>query len=274
MWMLCLVGCIFTLLCLARLTFTLLFFVPALVCLSNETSTETCGNDVLPQDVKDEINMAGTFVEAGSSFLAIWLIFCWGKFNVLNFFLAAPRLAVFWFWIGLFSLKSISTINMDFHSGKTEADKWTLLGVSLILENATLVLLSLALKFIDKSTVKAWVNRTVASQQWAKFLYYIYILTLWMYLLRNLSLLFYDMATLTKKIDRHTSEKHIDNVLKIADIAARGSFVQFYYASIFRNPNLSTVCKEQARPLDDIFPIAIGVSSGPREVIAWEPYIK
>ena len=62
------VGCIFAILWLARLTFTLLFFVPAMICLTNETTTETCGNNILNQDLKDEINMAGTLVEARQLF--------------------------------------------------------------------------------------------------------------------------------------------------------------------------------------------------------------
>lgn len=252
------------------MSFTLLFFVPAMVCLANETSTETCGNEVLTQDVKDKVNMAGTFVEGGSSFLAILLIFCWDKFSVINLFLTAPRLPVFWFWIGLFCLGTLSTINMDFGSGK-----WDWLGASLILENATLIVLSIALKFIDKSTVKTLVQRRVSSQHCVKFIYYLYILTLWMYLLRNLSLLFYDMAVFAKKIDRHAGSKQIDNIMKIGDIAIRGSFVQFYYATIFRNPNLSTVCKEHSRTPDDIFPINAGVFADQSQaLVAWEPYIK
>ena len=270
--MLCLVGCIFTFLWLARLTFTLLFFIPACVCLSNDTTTKTCGNHVLGQDLKDEINMAGTLVEAGNSFLIIVLIFCWGNFHVANFILAAPRLAVFWFWIGLFSLQTISSINMDVLSSK-RLFLSAGIGVSIFFESATIILLSLVLKFIDKSTVRAWINRKVASEHWSRYLYYLYIFTLWMYLLRNLALLFYDMATFAKKIDRHANSKQIDHILCIADIAFRGSFVQFYYATIFRNPNLSSVCKENTKP--DIFPITMeGSFDRPPILITWEPYIK
>ena len=266
----CVVGCIFAFLWLARLTFTLLFFVPACICLTNETTTETCGNDVFSQDLKDEINMAGTLVEAGNSFLIILLIFCWHKFNVTNFFLAAPRLAVFWFWIGLFSLQTISSFNTDITSGQ-----WIILGVSIFLESAALILLSLALKFVDQSTVKAWINRTVSNKHWAGYLYFLYVLTLWMYLLRNLALLFYDMAILTKKIDRHASRKQIDNIMKITDIATRSSFVQFYYAALFRNPQLSTVCEENTQPRDQLFPIAADESADSAQtLIAWEPHIK
>jgi len=220
--------------------------------------------------LKDEINMVGTLVEAGNSFLIILLIFWWGKFNVRNFFYAVPRLAVFWFWIGLFSLETISIINMDILP-----EHWIFLGSSIILESAAIILLSLALKFIDKSTVKAWINRKVASEHFARYLYCLHIFTLWMYLLRNLALLFYKMATFAKKIDRHTSDKHIDNILLIADTAFRGSFTQFYYAAIFRNPNLSTVCKEHPRSLNEIFPISMEDSTDRKPtLIAWEPYIK
>lgn len=270
MVVLCVVGCIFAILWLARLTFTLLFFVPAMICLTNETTTETCGNNILNQDLKDEINMAGTLVEAGNSFLIILLIFCWSKFKVINFVLVVPRLAVFWFWIGLFSLQTISSINMDILSSR-----WILLGVCIFLESATLIVLSLALKFIEKSTVRSWIHRTVTSERWASYLYYLYQLTFWMYLLRNLALLFYDMATLAKKIDRHASRKHIDNILLIADVATRSSFVQFFYALIFRNSKRSPVCKEQPPSRDQIFPIAPGESADSvQPLIAWEPYIK
>ena len=269
MAVLCIIGCILAILWLARLTFTLLFFVPATICLSNETTTETCGNDVLSQDLKNEINTAGTLVEAGSSIFIILLIFFWEKFNVPNLFLAVPRLAVFWFWIGLFALQTLSIVNIDI-----TPRKWAFLGVCLLLEYASLVLLSLALKFITKSTVKAWITETVASQHWAMYLYSLYILTLWMYLLRNLALVFHDMALLTKRIDRHATRKHIDNVLKLATIAFRSSFAQFFYAAIFRNPNLSTVCKEQNPLRDEIFPIAIGDTTDRQRMLTeWVPYI-
>lgn len=69
-------------------------------------------------------------------------------------------------------------------------------------------------------------------------------------------------------------EKQFDNIMKIGDIAIRGSFVQFYYATIFRNPNLSTVCKEHSRTPDNIFPIDARVSADQRQaLVAWEPYI-
>lgn len=267
LWM---VGCIFALLWLTRLTFTLLFAVPAFGCLTNETSTETCGNKVFTQSEKDNMNMEGTFVEAGSSILKILLIFCWRKFNVTNFFRAVPRLAVFWFWMGLFCAQALTIINIDFLPRR----RWNWLGASLLLEFASLVLLCLALKFIEKSTVKAWIYRTVTNEQnehWALFLYCLYLLTLWMYLLRNLALLFYDMAILAKKINGHASHEQIDHLLLISNIANRGSFVQFFYAAIFRNPKLSEVCNEnEAR--DGI--LSTESESSIQTVIAWEPYVK
>lgn len=261
---------------LARLTFTLLFAVPAFVCLANETSTETCGNNVFTQAAKDDINMAGTFTEAGSSLVITLLIFCWGNFNVVNFFLAAPRLAVFWFWLGLFCVQTITIVNIDFLPSLLNLQ---LLGVSLLLEFATLILLCLALKFIDKSTVKAWIRRTVGNEHWAVFLYYLYVLTLWMYLLRNLALVSYDMAMFAKKIDRHARHKQIDHLLLISNIATRGSFVQFFYAAIFRNPKLSTVCEaDQTRPLEHLQNLFSTRSEGSADnleaLIAWEPSIR
>jgi len=86
------------------------------------------------------------------------------------------------------------------------------IGVSIFFESATIILLSLVLKFIDKSTVRAWINRNVASEHWSRYLYYLHIFTLWMYLLRNLALLFYDMATFAKKINRHANSKQIDHI--------------------------------------------------------------
>ena len=143
------------------------------------------------------------------------------------------------------------------------------------MESATLILFCLTLKFIDKSTVKAWIQRTIASQHWQRYLCYLYIFTLWMYLLRNLALLFYDMATHAKKIDRHASRKQIDNLLYIADVTARASFVQFFYAAIFRNPKLSAVCKEQTPSRDQLFPILTEESADlVQPLIVWEPYIK
>ncbi|XP_020631242.1 uncharacterized protein LOC110068201 [Orbicella faveolata] len=284
MTVLWLVGFILAVLWLTRLTFTLLFAVPAFVCLANETSTETCGSHVFTQAAKDEINMAGTFIESGSSLAITLLIFCWGKFNVVNFFLAAPRLAVFWFWLGLFCVQIITIVNMDFLPSQLNLQ---FLGVSLLLEFTTLIFLCLALKFIEKSTVKAWIRRTVDSEHWTAFLYYLYVLTLWMYLLRNLALVSYDMAMFARKIDRHAKDKQIDNLLLISNIATRGSFVQFFYASIFRNPKLSTVCKvaDQTRPLahlqhlqDPLFVTSRtrsqGSASNQEVLIAWEPYIR
>ena len=266
-------GCIFAFLCLARLTFTLLFSISACVCVLNDTATETSGNHIFSQDLRNWINMAGALVEAENSFLIILLIFCWGKFNVRNLFHAAPRLAAFWFWIGLFTFKTISLVNNFI---LPDHEQWMFLGVSKFLESATLILLSLALKFIGKSTVKAWINRTVASEHFAGYLYFLYIFTLWMYLLRNLAVLLYGMATFAKEIDRHASDKQIDNILLIAGTAFRGSFVQFFYATIFRNPNLSTVCKGQSAPREEVFPISIEDSADSQPtLIAWEPsYVK
>ena len=276
MFMLYLVGCILVLLWLTRLTFTILFAVPAFVCLTNETSTETCGNKFFTQVDKDDINMAGTFIEAGTSLLITLLIFRWGKFDVVNFFRAVPRLAVFWFWIGLLCVQTITIINIDFLPRQLILQ---FLGVSLLLEFATLVLLCLALKFIAKTTVEAWIYRKVGSRHCAVFLYYLYILTLWMYLLRNLALASYDMAMFAKKIDRHARRKQIDNLLLISNIATRGSFVQFFYAAIFRNQKLSTVCEnDQSQPLiDGRFSSRTGkhaTANNLEVVIAWEPFIK
>lgn len=259
-----------------RLTFTLLFLVPAFICLGNDKTTETCGNvSLFRQNLRNNINTAGTLVEAGSSFLIILLIFCWRKFSVTNLFLALPRLAVFWFWIGLFSLQTFSTINRDIL--QLNPDKWYFLGVSLTLEYATLVLLSLALKFTDKSTVTEWIKRRVANQSAIYFSYLcaLYILTLWMYMLRNLAVGSYHMALFTKRINLHAKMQHMEKLLNLAAIAFRISFVQFSYAAIFRNPNLPKVCKEQTQSRDEIFPIAI---EGPEErvqaLIPWNPYIE
>ena len=282
MTVLWLVSFILALLWLTRLTFTLLFAVPAFVCLTNQTSTETCGNHVFTQEAKDHINVAGTFIESGCSLAITLLIFCWGKFNVVNFFLAAPRLPVFWFWLGLFCVQIITIVNMDFLPKQFHL---TLLGVSLLLEFTTLILLCLALKFIEKSTVKAWVRRTVDSEHWTRILYYLYALTLWMYLLRNLALVSYDMAMFAKKIDRHARDEQIDNLLLISNIATRGSFVQFFYAAIFRNPKLSTVCEiaVHSRPLAHLQHLQKplfaasqneGSANSQEVLIAWEPYIR
>ena len=274
-----LVSFILVVLLLTRLTFTLLFAVPAVVCLVNESSTETCGDYVFTQASKDDINMAGTFIESGSSLAITLLIFCWGKFNVVNFFLAAPRLAVFWFWLGLVCVQTITIVN-DFLPSKLHLK---FLGVSLLLEFATLTLLSLALKFIEKSTLKAWIRRTVDNEHWTAFMYYLYVLTLWMYLLRNLALVSYDMAMLAKKIDRHASNKQIDNLLLISNIATRGSFLQFFYAAIFRNPKPSTVCEVavHTRPLahlehiqDQLFTTSQGSANSQEVLVAWEPSIR
>lgn len=282
MTVLWLVSFILALLWLTRLTFTLLFAVPAFVCLTNQTSTETCGNHVFTQEAKDHINVAGTFIESGCSLAITLLIFCWGKFNVVNFFLAAPRLPVFWFWLGLFCVQIITIVNMDFLPKQFHL---TLLGVSLLLEFTTLILLCLALKFIEKSTVKAWVRRTVDSEHWTRILYYLHLLTLWMYFLRNLALVSYDMAMFAKKIDRHARAKQIDNLLLISNIATRGSFVQFFYAAIFRNPKLSTVCEVAVHtwPLAHLQHLQKPLFAASRNegsvnnqevLISWEPYIR
>lgn len=279
-----LVSIILAVLWLTRLTFTLLFAVPAFVCLTNQTSTETCGNHVFTQAAKDHINMAGTFIESGCSLALTLLISCWREFNVANFFLAAPRLAVFWFWLGLFCIQTITIVNVDFLASELHLK---FLGVSLLLEFITLIVLCLALKFIEKSTVKAWIRRTVDSEHWTASLYYLYVLTLWMYFLRNLALVSYDMAVFAKKIDRHARDKQIDNLLVISNIATRGSFVQFFYAAIFRNPKLSTVCEvaDQTRPLAHLQQLhkplfatsrtrREGSANSQEALIAWEPYIR
>lgn len=261
-----LIGFAFALLWLIRLTFTLLFVVPAFACLSNDTSTEVCGNSVFTQRIKDDINMAGTFVEAGNSILIILLIFLWGKFNVANFFLAALRLAVFWYWMGLFCVQIVSIINTDVLPGE---GSWIAIGVGLFLEFVTLMLLCLALKFVKKSIVSAWIYRST-SQQWAKFFYCIYVSTLWMYLLRNLALVTYDMALFAMNINSHAKSKQIDHLTRIINIATRSSFVQFFYAAIFRNIKLSNVCEEGGR----VAQTGQGLVDSLDTVLKWEPSIK
>ncbi|KAK2555963.1 hypothetical protein P5673_022246 [Acropora cervicornis] len=95
------VASVFSLVLLARLLFTVLFIVPAFVCLTNDTTTETCGNAVFKQDTKNTVNMAGTLVEAGNSFVMVILIFRWEKFKVTNFLRAAPRLALYVNFMGV-----------------------------------------------------------------------------------------------------------------------------------------------------------------------------
>ncbi|XP_022779138.1 uncharacterized protein LOC111320724 [Stylophora pistillata] len=261
-----LAGYTFTLLWLIRLAFTLLFVVPAFACLSNDTSTEVCGNRVFTQRIKDDINMAGTFVEAGNSILIISLIFLWGKFNVMNFFLAVPRLAVFWYYMGLFCVQIVSIINIDILPGERS---WIAIGVSLLLEFATLFLLCLTLKFVKKSVVSAWTYRNT-SQRWAKFLYCLYVSTLWMYLLRNLALVTYDMALFAMNINSHAKSKQIDHITRIVNIAIRSSFVQFFYAAIFRNVKLSKVCEEG----DSVPQTGRSFENSLDTVLEWEPSIK
>ena len=113
------VASVFSLLLLARSLFTVFFIVPAFVCLTNDTTTETCGNAVFKQDTKNAVNMAGTLVEAVNSFLLVILIFRWEKFKVRNFLRAAPRLAVFWFWVSLFVVQAITVSNMEILSAIT-----------------------------------------------------------------------------------------------------------------------------------------------------------
>ncbi|XP_044170949.1 uncharacterized protein LOC114950042 [Acropora millepora] len=265
------VASVFSLLLLARLLFTVLFIVPAFVCLTHDTTTETCGNAVFKQGTKNTVNMVGTLVEAGNSFLLVILIFRWEKFKVTNFLRAAPRLAVFWFWISLFVVQAITVFNMDILSGHYE---WLVLGCSLLLEFATLVILSLALKFIEKGTVKAWIRRNVYGSHSANYLYYSYMLTLWVYLLRNLALVSYDMALLTKKIDLHAYYKPTERLLKLGAIAFRTSFVQFFYAAIFKNNKMPQATKDPPCSRNNHCP---NESNAHGEVtqahLSWKPFI-
>ena len=265
------VASVCSLLLLARLLFTVVFIVSAFVCLTNDTTTETCGNAVFKQDTENTVNMAGTLVEAGNSFLLVILIFRWEKFKVTNFLRAAPRLAVFWFWISLLVVQAITVSNIDILSGHYE---WLVLGCSLLLEFATIVILSLALKFIEKGTVKAWIRRNVYGSQSANYLYCCYILTLWVYLLRNLALVSYDMALLTKKIDLHANYKPTERLLKLGAIAFRTSFVQFFYAAIFKNNKMPQVTKDQPCSRNNYCP---NESNAQGEVtqahLTWNPYI-
>lgn len=263
------VACGLSLLLLTRLLFTILFLVPAFGCLTNETTTETCGNAFFKQDVRNHVNIAGTFVDAGQSVLLVIMIFRWEKFKVTNFLRAAPRLAVFWFWIFLFIVQTISTINRDILSGK-----WLVLGYSLLVEYATLVILSLALKFIEKATLKTWIKRNVYSSQSTNYLYIIYILTLWVYLLRNLAVGSYHMALLTKKIDLHADYEPIESLLNLGAIAFRTGFVQFFYAAIFRNQKMSQVTKDQPCSRNKQCPIEINAPGGVTQApLSWNPFI-
>ena len=213
--------------------------------------------------------MAGTLVEAGNSFVLVILIFRWEKFKVTNFLRAGPRLAVFWFWISLFIVQTISTINRDIVSGKL-----LVLGYSLLLEYATLVILSLVLKFIEKGTVKAWIKRNVYGSQSTNHLYYIYILTLWVYLLRNLAVGSYHMALFTKKIDLHASYKPTASLLNLGAIAFRTSFVQFFYAAIFTNEKMPQVIKDQPCSRNNHCPHESNAQGEVTQAhLSWKPFI-
>lgn len=260
-------GCVFTVVLLARLCFTLLFLLTSLVCLQGGDTTETCGNKTFSQDERNKLDMAGTFVEAGSSILFILVMFSWSRFSVKNFCQAVPSLAVFWLWIAFFIVAIFSTVSMDFMNEKA------VLGMSLILEIGSLVLLCCVLKFVHKITVKRSFEKSLPShKRWPTFLYYLFMATLWTYMLRNLVLFLYDTSVFAKKINRHSHFGHVDGLVLIVNCATRGSFVQSLYAYIFANPRLPMVCDnvESARMRDQYGRIGVrDAMGGFQPVVEW-----
>lgn len=254
-------GVLFFFLLLARLTFTVLFLVPSVNCLRNRVILEKCGNLTFSQDVKNMLDLSGTVLESGSTFTYIMTIFLWSRFWSRNFFRALYRLPIFWFWSTMIIFTFISVMSLDFPMGKIVVG----IGVSLLLEISSLSLFCCALKFIEKVTVKRSLERLLFSnRRLAVLFYYLYLLTMWSYLLRNLSLFTYDTTILVGKIKRPGKFDHIDKLLLFMNIATRGSFVEFFYSLIFRNPNIPVVCQnvENCRAYDQYGNIGVTDSSG------------
>jgi hypothetical protein len=164
----------------------------------------------------------------------------------------------------------ISVVSIDFSKDKIVVA----IGISLLLEISTLSLVCCALKFIKKITVKRSLERWLSPhRRIAVFLYYLFIATMWSYLLRNLSLFIYDTTVLVGKIKRPAKFDHIDKLLLFMNIATRGSFVEFFYSLIFRNPKIPIVCQnvENCRSYDLYGPIGVTDSSGSKQpLVRWE----
>lgn len=254
-------GSLLFFLLLARLTFTILFLVPSANCLRHRVVIEKCGNLTFSQDVKNALDFSATLLESGSTFLYILIIFLWSRFWSCNFFRTLYRLPIFWFWSTMIIFTFISVVSIDFSKSNNIVIG---IGVSLLLEISSLTFFCCALKFIEKVTVKRSLKRLCSNQRLAIFFYYLYISTLWSYLLRNLSLFTYDTTVLVGKIKRPGKFDHIDKLLLFMNIATRGSFVEFFYSLIFRKPNIPVVCQnvENCRAYDQYGNIGVTDSSG------------
>ena len=265
-------GCCWLVLVTVRLSFTFLFFIPGLVCLNHQVTIEKCGNITFSQELKNTLDMSGTFIEAGSSLMLTLLIFSWGKFSPKNFISAVPSLPHFWFWLALFIVAVISAITLDFMKDMAA------LGSSIILEIGTLVVLCCALKFIKKVTVKRWLEQTLMHKKLAaRLIYYLFIATLWSYLIRNLALFLYDTSIAARRITRQSRFRTLDGFLLLVNCATRGSFTQFFYAKIFRNPRLPVVCEnvQHTRTCDNFGPVGVWDRTGGfQPIIKWEPEIE
>lgn len=222
--------------------------------------------------MKNALNTTGTFVESGSSIVLTLLVFSWGKFSPRNFIDAVPYLPHFWFWVVFFLITVVSTATGNFRNGMF------LLGLSTILEIGTLVVFCCALKFINKVTVKRCLEQMFANKMLlARFLYYLFIATMWSYLIRNLALFLYDTSIVAKKITRPSGVENFDSLLLLANCAIRGSFTQFFYAKIFRKPRLPVVCEnvEHARKCDHYGSMGvIDRSGGFQPIMKWESEIE
>ena len=147
LWLCCLV------LVFLRLCFTFLFFVLGFVCLDHLVTVEYCGNLTLSQTTKNDLEITGTLVETGSTLIISLMVFSWGKFSPRSFLYAVLLLPQFWFWMVLFLIFVVACVTGDFRNGMA------LLGSSQILEIGTLVVFCCALKFINKVTVKRWLEQ-------------------------------------------------------------------------------------------------------------------
>ena len=267
-----LICCSCVVLILLRLSFTCLFFIFGFICLDRQVTVEYCGNVTLSQNTKNSLDTAGTFIEAGSSLMLTSLIFSWGKFSPRNFFYAVPCLPQFWFWLILLVMAVISIVTIDFKNDMP------LLGSSLIFEIGSLLVFCCALRFIKKLTIKQWLEQKFINKFiLARFMYFLFIATMWCYLIRNLVLFLYDTSIMAKKISRHDHFYNLDSLLLLTNCTTRGSFTQFFYAKIFRRPRLPVVCENvfHARTYDQYGSMGvIDRSGGFQPIMRWETEIE
>lgn len=248
--MLRITGVVFVILIFARLLFDGLNFVPAAVCVYNAKTVENCHDkNLLPQNVSDNLNTIGAYLETTSSCSLLIMLFIWGQFHAIRFLIALLKVGHFWLWLALCSSVITTFLQVNLTEAKTNG-KPDDLGVGLILEVISLTLFASAINFVGRDTVRHYFIQKYGNSRWSNFFFLVYFAMLASYFVRNFGLFLYDTALVSMSISNRQSANQSHNrewhsVLLVFTCAFRGCLFRFFFSKLFQGctpPKVSSVC--------------------------------